>query len=67
VELRISFDLTPGEGPFAAVVEEEIQRELPGHERMPPEVGKIIVPEVVGGGNLYGESTIYGCLFSDNW
>ena len=24
-------------------------------------------PDVIGGGNLYGEATIYGCLFSDNW
>jgi hypothetical protein len=67
VDLRISFDLTPDEVPFAAAIEEEIQRDFPGYERMPPEVGKTIVPEVVGGGNLYGESTIYGCLFSDNW
>lgn len=40
---------------------------FPDHEPMPPEVGKTIVPDVIGGGNLHGESTLFGCLFSDNW
>lgn len=64
---QISFDFSPDEVPFVKAIEEEVSRTFPGHEPMPPEVGKTIVPDVIGGGNLYGESTIYGCLFSDDW
>ena len=67
VEPRIFFDFTSDEVPFVGAINEEILATFPGYEPMPPEVGKLIVPDVIGGGNLYGESTIYGCLFSDNW
>lgn len=66
-EPQISFDYSPDEIPFTEAIKEEILRTFPDYEPMPPEVGKTIVPDVIGGGNLYGESTIYGCLFSDNW
>lgn len=66
-EPHISFDFSADEIPFVEAIKEEILRTFPDYEAMPPEVGRTIVPDVIGGGNLYGESTIYGCLFSDNW
>ena len=64
---ELAFDFTPDEAPFVEIIKEEILFTFPDHEPMPPDAGKTIVPEVIGGGNLYGESTIYGCLFSDSW
>ena len=66
-EPKLSFDFTPDEAPFVAAIEEEIAITFPGFEPMPASIGNTIVPDVKGGGNLYGESTIYGCLFSDKW
>jgi hypothetical protein len=63
----ITFDFSADEAPFVDIIREEVLATFPDYETMPPEVGKTIVPDVIGGGNLYGESTIYGCLFSDNW
>lgn len=67
LEPKISFDFSPDEAVFVEALKEEIDLTFPGYELMPPDVGKRIIPDVIGGGNLYGESTIYGCLFSDNW
>jgi hypothetical protein len=36
-----------------------------GYEPMPPEVGRVIVSDVETGGRLFGEATLYHCLFSD--
>lgn len=66
-ETEIAFDFSPDERPFALAVTKEIERTFAGFEPMPPEVGKTIVPEVIGGGELYGQSTLYGCSFSDKW
>jgi hypothetical protein len=34
---------------------------------MPPEVGKIIVPDVATNLRLMGQATIYDCLLGDDW
>lgn len=61
------FDLSPDELPFAKAIAEEIEATFPGHEPIPPEVGLTVVPEVQAGNKLFGEATIFTCLFSDNW
>lgn len=63
----ISFDFSPDEQPYAAWIASEIEATWPGYERMPPEVGKVIVFEVSTRSRSFGEATLYDCLFSDNW
>lgn len=36
-------------------------------ERMPPEIGRLRVPDVSIAGRLPGEATLYDCLFTDQW
>ena len=58
----VSFDFSPDEAPFAAWIAHEIEATF-GAERMPPEIGKVIVPEVSTQLQLSGEATLYDCLF----
>jgi hypothetical protein len=60
----MSFDFSPEEAPIAAWLAREIEATF-GVERMPPEIGKVLVPEVSMRGRLPGEATLYDCLFSD--
>jgi hypothetical protein len=62
----ISFDLSPDEQPYAAWIAQDIEATW-GYERMPPEVGKVIVPDVSTNSRALGEATLYDCLFSDDW
>jgi hypothetical protein len=62
----ISFAFTPDEQPYAESIAREIEA-VYGFERMPPEVGNIIVPDVSVGGRLLGEARLFDCLFSDSW
>ncbi|MGK4002385.1 hypothetical protein WMF31_07170 [Sorangium sp. So ce1036] len=62
----VSFDLSPDEQPYAAGIAEEIVATW-GYEPMPPEVGRIIVPDVATDSRPLGEATLYDCLFSDDW
>jgi hypothetical protein len=38
-----------------------------GCEPMPPEVGRVIVPDVATHLRMLGQATLYDCLFSDQW
>jgi hypothetical protein len=62
----IRFDLSPDEHPYAEWITRDIEATW-GYERMPPEVGKAIVPDVSTNSQALGEATLYDCLFSDDW
>lgn len=62
----VNFDFSPDEQPYAARVAQEIEATW-GYERMPPEVGEIIVPDVATDQRWLGEATLHDCLFSDDW
>lgn len=62
----INFDLSPDERPYAAWIAQDIEATW-GYEPMPPDVGKVIVPDVATNLRLLGEATLYDCLFTDNW
>jgi hypothetical protein len=61
-----SLDPTPEEQPCASWIAREIESMF-GYERMPSEVGKVIVPDVATNLRSLGEATLYDCLFSDDW
>ena len=50
-----------------AVVTAEIEATYPGYQQIPPEIGNEIVPDVDMNGAMFGEATIYVCLFSSVW
>jgi hypothetical protein len=54
----------PEEELVAREVVREIEATYPGYQRIPPELGNEIVPDVAMVGALMGEATIYTCLFS---
>lgn len=62
----ITFDFTPEEQPYAEWLAREIE-DTWGYERMPPEIGKVAVPDVATNLRPVGEAAIYDCLFSDDW
>ncbi|WP_437912482.1 hypothetical protein WME73_35945 [Sorangium sp. So ce302] len=62
----ISFELSPDEQPYAAGIAQEIEATW-GYERMPPEVGNVVVPDVATNLRRLGEARLYDCLFSDAW
>lgn len=62
----ISFDLSPDEQPYAEWITRDIEATW-GYERMPPKIGKVIVPGVATDSRALGEATLYDCLFSDDW
>lgn len=54
--------------PYTQALIEEILSTFGGHyEPMPPDVGKVIVPEVATSVRAFGEATLYNCLLSDYW
>ncbi|HVK62904.1 MAG TPA: hypothetical protein VM694_00425 [Polyangium sp.] len=55
------------EEPVAREVAREIEATYPGYQRIPPELGDEIVPDVATSGCLMGDMTIYICLFSKYW
>ncbi len=59
-------DLLPDEEPYARAIVEEIEAAFPGYAPMQPEVGHVVVPDVVAGFRRMGEATLYHCLFADN-
>lgn len=61
----ISFDFSPDEQPYALQIAREIEATW-SYERMPPEVGKVVVPDVETNARRFGEATLYDCLFSDS-
>lgn len=62
----VSFDFSPDEQPYAAGIAREIEATF-GCERMPPEVGNVVVPDVETSRRRYGAARIYDCLMSDEW
>ncbi|WP_437646249.1 hypothetical protein [Sorangium sp. So ce362] len=59
-----SFDLLPEELPYAEWISRDIEATF-GCERMPPEIGTVLVPDVTAGLGLPGEVRLYDCLFSE--
>ena len=64
--IDVRFDFSPEEQPYATWISGEIGTTW-GFERMPPEVGRTIVPDVATDLCLLGEATLYDCLFADDW
>ncbi|WP_437528971.1 hypothetical protein WME79_46845 [Sorangium sp. So ce726] len=62
----ICFDLSPDEQPYAAGIAQEIEATW-GYERMPPEVGNVVVLDVATNLRRLGEARLYDCCFSDAW
>jgi hypothetical protein len=54
----------PGEEPCAQAVTEEIEATYRGYQPIPPEIGDVIVPDIVVSGKRPGTATIYDCLLS---
>ncbi len=61
----IPFDLSPDEQPYATWIAHDIERSW-GYERMPPDIGCVIVPDVSTNARALGEATLFDCLFSDD-
>jgi hypothetical protein len=62
----VRFDLTPDEQPYTASIARDIEATF-GCERMPPEVGNVVVPDVETNSRRFGETRLYDCLLSDDW
>ncbi|MGK3998164.1 hypothetical protein [Sorangium sp. So ce1024] len=61
----VTFDLSPDEQPYAHWIAHEIEATF-GCERMPPDVGTVLVPDVATTLRIPGEVRLYDCLFSDH-
>lgn len=61
-----TFALSPQEEPYAAAIAREIEATW-GYERLPPEVGMIVVPDVSTNLTMLGEATLHDCLFCDRF
>ncbi|WP_434041352.1 MULTISPECIES: hypothetical protein [Sorangium] len=59
-----TFDLLSDEQPCAEWISGDIEATF-GCERMPPEIGTVLVPDVMPGLRLPGEARLYDCLFTD--
>jgi len=64
---EVRFAFTPDEEPYVRAVSEEISSIFPGYEPLPPEVGNVVVPDVVAGNQAMGKTTLFHCLFTDAW
>jgi hypothetical protein len=62
----IAFEPLPDEKPILDWLAREIEVTF-GCDRMPPEVGSVIVPDVETNERRFGEARIYDCLMSDMW
>jgi hypothetical protein len=62
----IDFEPSPDEQPYAAALTREIEATF-GCERMPPEIGNVLVPDVATNNRALGEARLYDCLLSDQW
>ncbi|WP_437925418.1 hypothetical protein WMF37_41170 [Sorangium sp. So ce291] len=59
-----TFDLLPDEQTCAEWISGDIEATF-GCERMPPEIGTVLVPDVIAGLGLPGEVRLYDCLFTN--
>ncbi|UQA55788.1 hypothetical protein [Polyangium aurulentum] len=57
----------PEEEPAAREIVQEIEATYPGYQRIPPELGDEVVPDLFAPVAYFGVATIYVCLFSDYW
>jgi hypothetical protein len=57
----------PEEVPVAREIAREIEATYPGYQRIPPELGDVVVPELYKPSAYFGVATIYLCLFSHYW
>jgi hypothetical protein len=57
----------PDEERVASEIAQEIQATYPGYKPIPPEIGNEIVADVAIPGTVFGDVTIYMCLFSKVW
>jgi hypothetical protein len=65
---EVHLELSPDEQLYARALAEEIATTFGDHyEPMPPEMGNVVVPDVVAGNKVMGEATLFHCLFTDNW
>jgi hypothetical protein len=62
----LSFDLSAADQPYAEWISREIETTF-GGERMPPEIGNVLVPDVATNNRPLGEARLYDCLLSDEW
>lgn len=58
---------TPDEEPYAEDVAREIEATYVGYRPIPPELGKVLVPDVTVHNLGMGEATIHDCLLSTQW
>jgi hypothetical protein len=58
---------TPEEEPVAHEIAREIEATYPGYQRIPPELGDEVVPDLLAPVAYFGVATIYVCLFSEVW
>jgi len=57
----------PEAEPVAREVMREIEATYPGYQRIPPELGDEVVPDLYNPSAYFGVATIYVCLFSMYW
>jgi hypothetical protein len=62
----ILFHFSPDEEPYAARIAREIEAAF-GYERMLPDVGQVIVPDVETNRRKFGEARLYDCLMSGGY
>lgn len=65
-QVETSFDPSPEEERYFAGITQAIEATFKC-ERLPPEIGKVLVPDVATGSRSLGEATLYDCLLSDDW
>ena len=61
------FDLDDDEIADAQIMVDEMKVLYPEHEPMPPDIGNIVVPDVMAGNQAIGRATLYQCFFTDAW
>ena len=64
-DFAVTFDLSPDERPYGEWIAREIEATF-DWERMPPEIGTVLVPDVATNMRPLGEARLYDCLFSDS-
>lgn len=62
-----AFDLDEDEKADAQIMIDEMKLLFAEHEPMPPEIGNIVVPDVMAGNQELGKATLYHCFFTDSW
>lgn len=62
-----AFDLDDDEKADAQIIVDEMKQLFPEHEPMLPDIGNIVVPDVMAGNQELGKATLYHCLFTDSW